>query len=920
MRMHTPKRAALIAAMLGLVTALGFRLPVTGQQPQTKADVQGDPLPAGALARLGTVRMRHADMVSLVAFVQGGKTLLTVGQDGTVCEWDLTTGKELRRFKTLSDQQGNGPGGFGRAVMVGGGGGVMFWSGGMPGGLTLSADGKTLAVTGMDGALHLWDTTAGKELRKIDNTHADGGVAETVFSPDGKTLAVRSYDGSMRLFEVATSKKIRQLGKKPDNGNVFYGGGAGLAFSPDGKTVVSTIGQNANGKQVWHLVLHDTGTGKELRRITSEDQNGNPVCPTFAPDGKTLVWSKWDGSVLIADVGTGKVLHEHKGDGQGGSGDFILTPDGKTLISRSMNSALRFLDLASGKATQKFGKPALQNELWGIYGPGSRGGMALLADGKLIAVGGEGHSVRLLDMVSGKERDFGVGHRSTVSRVSYALDGKSTFSHGQDGTLHVWDAATGKHQRQVKLPQGGYNHVLSPDGRILVSVHADNNVRLWDTTTDKELHKLDGAKEGVSSLAFSADGKTVAVYGAAEKGASIWLYDTATGKEKRRIKVPVPMPDNAGGGIPFSPSFSGSAGMSFSPDGRLVSAVIDHHTLGLWETATGKELTPIQSPDQKPIQSAVFTPDSRCLALDLGEDSLRLWEIASGKERRHLGKKPPLAGQPNGGPNGMALAGAVAGAGFGGVSLPYSRPAPTAAFSPDGKLLAHSRSNATVSVWEVATGKEVGQLKGHRGQIETLSFAPDGKTLVTGSHDTTSLIWDVAGLAKSAKSPAAADVNVEARWKDLAGDDAAKAYDAILALAGAPEQARAFLKDRLQPAAAGDASQIAKLITDLDSDQFAVRKKASADLEKIGEPAIPLLRKALEGDPSQEVRKRIEELLAKTSNTAPRGEALRTLRVIEALETMATPEARHVLQALAKGMPEAGVTRAAQAALERLGR
>src|SRR5262249_39964312 len=148
-------------------------------------------------------------------------------------------------------------------------------------------------------------------------------------------------------------------------------------------------------------------------------------------------------------------------------------------------------------------------------------------------------------------------------------------------------------------------------------------------------------------------------------------------------------------------------GVIFSPDGRFVAATTDKHTLSIWETATGKELLPIRAPDQKAIQGAVFTPDSRCIALDLfGEDTLRVWEIASGKERRQFGKKPP-AKDANAMGVGMMFMGGINGT----APMPYTRPAAGIAFSRDGKLAAHCRTNSTISVWDVATGKELGQLK-----------------------------------------------------------------------------------------------------------------------------------------------------------------------------------------------------------------
>jgi HEAT repeat protein len=128
-----------------------------------------------------------------------------------------------------------------------------------------------------------------------------------------------------------------------------------------------------------------------------------------------------------------------------------------------------------------------------------------------------------------------------------------------------------------------------------------------------------------------------------------------------------------------------------------------------------------------------------------------------------------------------------------------------------------------------------------------------------------------------------------------------------------------FLNEHLKPVAI-DLERIQRLIADLDSEQFAVRRRAGIELEKVGEPAVPALRKTLEGEPSTEVRRRVGELLSKISGTAPRGELLRTLRAIEVLETIGTPEAKAALDNLAKGTTGATITRAAEAALERLRR
>ncbi len=111
-----------------------------------------------------------------------------------------------------------------------------------------------------------------------------------------------------------------------------------------------------------------------------------------------------------------------------------------------------------------------------------------------------------------------------------------------------------------------------------------------------------------------------------------------------------------------------------------------------------------------------------------------------------------------------------------------------------------------------------------------------------------------------------------------------------------------------------------RLISDLDSDRFASRDEATAELAKLGELAEPALQKTLRDTPSLEVRQRAERLLERLKGPTTPGQHLQTLRAVEVLEQLATPEAREVLRKLAAGAPAARETYETAAALERLAR
>jgi len=285
------------------------------------------------------------------------------------------------------------------------------------------------------------------------------------------------------------------------------------------------------------------------------------------------------------------------------------------------------------------------------------------------------------------------------------------------------------------------------------------------------------------------------------------------------------------------------------------------------------------------VSALTFTPDSRALAWVQGT-TIRYYDLRRGKEVRQFG------GQ-EGSITGMA-------------------------FSPDGKLLAASSDDGTVRIWEAANATLLRELTGHRGSITALAFTPDGQTLLTGGSDTTVLLWDLAALLKAERNPAALSAQqMTDAWKQLADDDSSAAYDTILKLAGAA-QVVPWLGERVKPAAPVDAARITRLIADLEDDRHEVRRQATTDLEKLGAIAEIALRKRLGGNPPLEASRRIEQLLDRLAGPVTDPDQLRALRVVETLELIGTAEAQALLQALAKGAPEARLTREAREALERL--
>jgi RNA polymerase sigma factor (sigma-70 family) len=867
-----------------------------------------DPLPNSALARMGTLRGRHAGIV-YVACLPDGKSAVTASKDGSLRLWSIETGKEIRRFRLPENQNDRrklldkDP--QAKVVMA-----MMAAAGPMLGNLStalLSADGTVLAAAPLQGDVHLWDVATGKELPSMKG-EKDTMVSGLAFSPDGKTLAVWRSSGFVHLHDAATGKETGKLGEKRAeaklNGIGILTGQGSLAFSPDGKTLLIEEKSIENQEPVHTAKVWDLKSGKELRKLKLPDSVFGAM--VIARDTKTLAWFDFmDESIVLWDVAKDKVRDRLKlgPDPSLNLVSLTFSPDGKTLAVTSGRSPIRLMDVASGKEVATLGVDRQAPDGTGVRivvaGLSSANPVAFSADGKILVSGGEGSTLRVWDVATTKERIPADGHQGGLSSLALSPDGKVLTTRGDDDTVRRWDVVTGRQLEQFQLKAGAGAGAFSPDGKVLAFATPDDRVHLWDVAADKELRKL-AARVGAVDLAFTADGKVLATMTSAHV---IQLWDVATGKEVRSMKTDAQDDGQPAVSLPFGRHHA--PGLVFSPDGRTLASAEnkgtvrvnigagalgrgDDASIHVWNVATGKLIRKLDGPTAG-IATLAFSPDGRTLAVANRDNTLTLWEVATGKRRAEI-KDADL-------PAVSALA-----------------------FALDGKSLGLGCGDRSVRFLDVASAKAIGRLTGHDGPVSVLAFAPGGGSLISGSGDTTALVWSLAGLKKPEHAPSAELTEKESDrlWADLRSDDAARAWKAVDAL-GRSKQGATLLGKRLRPVPAVDADRLKELVAGLKSDRFAERKKATDDLEKLGDLAVPALQKVLDDQPPLDVRTRVEHVL---ENILVRqvlsAEQLQGLRAIEALERAGTPEARQVLEAVAKGAAGARLTWEAQASLRRL--
>ncbi len=458
-------------------------------------------------------------------------------------------------------------------------------------------------------------------------------------------------------------------------------------------------------------------------------------------------------------------------------------------------------------------------------------------------------------------------HENMIIAAVFAPDGKSVATGGWDNLIRIWDAATGKELRRCTgHTKPLYAVAYSPDGRWLVSGSEDRTIRLWDPTTGKELRRFEGHSGGITKVGFSPDGKKLA---SSSYDQTVRVWDAASGKQLYQL-----------GG-----QQKGFTSFALSPDGKHLATAVADYSLRLLDLAEGKELRFFRG-HQASIVGVAFSPDGRLLATAGEDQAVRLWHVASGRTVRQL------TGH---------------GAGVWAV-----------AFTPDGRYLASAGRDKRIRVWEVLTGAAVRMVEAHSDGIPALEFSADGQLLLSGSHDASALLW-TWNNGRPADLRRETSLTAEERgqcWNALAGADAVAAQRAVWQLAG-DVPAVAFLKEQLRSVPPVKTARLAQLIADLDSDTFAVRRRATNDLQELGELAETALREALEAQPSPEARQRVERLLERLDAATLKPEQLRTLRAVEVLERAGTAEAHQLLESLARGAAGSRLTEEAKLVLQR---
>ncbi len=664
-------------------------------------------------------------------------------RSSTIKLWETATGRELRDLSSGT-----------QSAM------------GMSPFVAFSRDGHLIAAAAGSNSAKIWDVTTGREVQTLSGPEGSmsatlGGMYFIGFTANGRVVTISD---AIRVWDIATGRELQTLASTSLNVPGFSGGEGGAAISPDGSQLATIITEGEKPE----IKFWDLASGSEARSVDLPDKEINSAELSFAADGHLLVSGIVDKRLKLWDVAS-------KGNGierelAPTTKDYSLVKfsrDGR-LIALSEGYTIRLWETATGREL-----PPLKLPNGGIFTEGNAF-ISFSDDGKRVATGGFDTPTVLWETETGKQILSMNGRTNMAYKVAFSADGTRLSSGGRTR----WDLRTGRGVRitAARVDSSMFG-VPSPDGRLLATFSPNSNiVSILETPTGHQVQTLTPAGGGgvVQRAVFSADGTMLATsYGlsagemktplSGNQGSSnmnqIKIWDVKTGRELRSLAVA-----------------NGASEVGFSADGRMLATLGGLGQISLWDTASGSKLRDLTSSPMEKLGAMGSTGNPGAMPDLSSLGNMRAQMGKAGKQ----GTMPQMPQIPS-----MADMTAMMTNMMGAMSAgTMGRTVTSVAFSPDGRTLAtggvESKSNLDLAVlsgvpqkgqkknsskptdpeemmknikfeaigqvllWDLASGREIGALKGHGKGVTQVAFSHDGRLLASSSTDNTIRIWDVA--------------------------------------------------------------------------------------------------------------------------------------------------------------------------------
>jgi WD40 repeat protein/uncharacterized caspase-like protein len=635
--------------------------------------------------------------------------------------------------------------------------------------IAFSRDNRLIAASAADNSVKVWDVNSGRELHTLAGPQgtitAALGVYFIGFASDNRLVTLSDV---ARVWDLNTGRELRTLEMSGPNASGFNTTDGGVALSSDGTQLVLL-----NDDAGTQARVVDLSNGREARRVKLTDDPVESTQFAFGPDGHLLAAGIVDKRLKLWDLTTKKV--QNLAQTMKEFTQIKFSRDGR-LVAFSENYVVKIWEVATGREVTQLKAPNS-----GAFSAYADVFIAFSEDGKRFATGGFDTETIVWETDTGKRLSNLSGRTNMAYSVAFSADGTQLSSGGRTR----WDLRTGRGVRIVPATAEKNYGVPSPDGRSVAVMKLNSNlVSLVESPSGRQLFQFSPSGDAgyVEKLRFSPDGSVLAVvYGAIHnqgqapvtttsyaRGSVVKILDVKTGREVRSLA-----------------SNESASEVDFSADGRVIATIASMGQTSLWDAQSGTKLrdltaSPVQAftppaikPGQMPtmpnmadlstmmtnmmgamaagtmgrtVTSMAFSPDGRTLVTG-GVESKANIDLAA----MMSGKRPK--GSKSADPQdvfkdfkveaiGQAQIWDVASGRELGALKGHGRAVGKVAFSRDGKLLATAGTDNTIKIWDFAAKRELLTLTGHTSIIDSLDFSPDGRLIASAGEDGSTFLWD----------------------------------------------------------------------------------------------------------------------------------------------------------------------------------
>jgi WD40 repeat protein/transcriptional regulator with XRE-family HTH domain len=484
--------------------------------------------------------------------------------------------------------------------------------------LAFAPDSRTLAGSGWNRKVALWDVASGQLLQTLPGeTNRTNRVA---WSPDGRTLACCSYEKAIRLWDVEQHRyRVALSGHTSDVNR--------MAFTPDSTCLLSSSDDGT--LRVWDVL-----TGQCVRVM--QGYAVSLYCLDWSPDGTQVVSGGTDGVVTLWDVADQKSPIELLGHtwlvwGVG------WRPDGNLVVSCGWDTVIRLWSPASRACVQTFECPSTTLTC-----------MAWSPDGSLLAVGTFLQGMCVWDVAQARRRWVGASGRTAFISAAWSPDGSLLAGGDDDGDVYLWDGADGTLRERLSGHHGPVNCIAwSPDGQLLASGSSNRGIGeifVWNVQGGQVCTYETGQGQAPSATVGDVGGRQACPTVKLAPASCAYSVSCATGLDSPRpLRLPVrtfvghsdmvyalawthwDTDDRKGSSLR---PLSACACLHDSRGNQLVSGGGDGR-LYWWDLQSG-ECVNVQSAHQGTIRSLKVSPDGGRLASCGDDGTIQIWDLTVG--------------------------------------------------------------------------------------------------------------------------------------------------------------------------------------------------------------------------------------------------------------------------------------------------